>query len=78
MLPSTDIYANVSLYDSNPLLSGYISDGNLKKLSGTANVIADRVGSGSVIYFADNPNFRSFWKSTQRMTLNAIFFGNSF
>lgn len=78
MLPSTDIYANVSLYNSSPLLSGYISDGNLKKLAGTANVIADRVGSGSVIYFADNPNFRSFWKSTQRMTLNAIFFGSSF
>lgn len=79
MQPSNDPYANVSMYvQENPLLSGYISEGNLRLLEGTANVIADKFGSGGVIFFADNPNFRTFWKGTQRMTLNAIFFGNAF
>jgi len=68
-------YANPLMYTANPLLSGYISDKNLVKLANTAAVQIDNVGKGVVITFSDNPNFRAFWYGTNRMFLNAIFFG---
>ena len=68
-------YANPLMYTSNPLLSGYISDSNLTKLKNTAAVQIDNVGKGVVVTFNDNPNFRAFWYGTNRMFLNAIFFG---
>ena len=68
-------YANPLMYSSNPLLSGYISKANLTKLSNTAAVQVDAVGRGKVVSFTDDPNFRAFWYGTNRMFLNAIFFG---
>jgi hypothetical protein len=75
--PVDNPYANVALYTDSPLLSGYISERNLAALPGTASVLAERVGSGTVVAFADNPNFRAFWYGTNRLFLNAIFFGQT-
>lgn len=72
---SKNAYANPLMYEKKPLLSGYISKENAKKLAGTAAVQIDNVGKGTVITFTDNPNFRAFWYGTNRMFLNAIFFG---
>ena len=68
-------YTTVALYEEKPLLSGWISSRNLKELPGTASVIAQRLGSGAVILFVDNPNFRGFWYGTSKLFLNAVFFG---
>lgn len=70
-------YANPLMYTSSPLMSGYISEGNLDKLKNTAAVQVDSLGSGKVITFTDNPNFRAFWYGTNRLFLNAIFFGST-
>lgn len=75
MKRSKNAYANPLMYSNNPLMSGYISDKNLNMLTGTAAVQVDKVGKGTVITFTDNPNFRAFWYGTNRMFLNAIFFG---
>ncbi len=72
---SKNAYANPLMYTLNPLLSGYISAKNLEKLANTAAVQVDKVEKGTVITFTDNPNFRAFWYGTNRMFLNAIFFG---
>ncbi|VAW29330.1 Secreted protein containing N-terminal Zinc-dependent carboxypeptidase related domain, partial [hydrothermal vent metagenome] len=72
---SKNAYANPLMYTLNPLLSGYISAKNLEKLANTAAVQVDKTGRGTVITFTDNPNFRAFWYGTNRMFLNAIFFG---
>ena len=32
-------------------------------------------GRGRVIVMADNPVFRAYWRGTERLLLNAIFFG---
>lgn len=66
----------VWLTDS-PLVSGYISDENLEVIGGTASVIVSSYGSGRVIAFVDNPNFRAFWYGTNKLFANAIFFGNT-
>jgi hypothetical protein len=69
-------YANPVVYTKKPLLSGYVSDQNLKKLSRSAAVVVNSQGSGRVIAFTDNPNFRAFWYGTNKLFMNAIFFGD--
>lgn len=61
----------------NPLASGYISSENLERAPGAASVLVNRYGSGRVIAFVDNPNFRAFWYGTNKLFANAIFFGNT-
>ncbi len=63
-------------YDVNPLWSGYISKPNLKRISGSAGAVVGRFGKGSVVGFADNPNFRGFWYGTNKLFMNAIRFGS--
>jgi hypothetical protein len=60
----------------DPHLSGYVSDENQVRLGGSPSVLADRLGSGSVILLVDNPNFRGYWRGTSRLFLNALFFGD--
>ena len=65
-------------YTDDPLASGYASAANLERLSGKGMLVAERVGSGSVILFADNPNFRAYWLGTKRLFSNSLFFGKAF
>ena len=44
-------------------------------LKGSASLIVSGAGSGRVVLFADNPNFRGTWYGTNKLFLNAIFFG---
>ncbi len=62
-------------YTKNPLLSGYISKENLKTMSETIPFKTARLGKGKVIVFTDNTNFRAFWYGTNKLMMNAIFFG---
>lgn len=73
-----DPYAQVAVYSENPLLSGYASDKRLGELKGTPMLTAERMGSGAVILFADNPNFRATYLGTERLFLNALFLSTAF
>ncbi|WP_422091883.1 M14 family metallopeptidase [Tenacibaculum ovolyticum] len=68
-------YNNPIQYTSNPLLSGYISKENLKALKNTVPFKVERLGAGRVIVFTDNTNFRGFWFGTNKLLMNAMFFG---
>lgn len=70
-------YATPLYYTDEPLASGYISDENLEKLKGTAAIVVSRLGGGRVITMTDNPNFRAFWYGTNKLFMNAIFFGQT-
>jgi len=72
---SIKTYKNAIQYTNNPLLGGYISKENLKHLSGTIPFKVDKLGKGKVIVFTDNTNFRAFWYGTNKLMMNAIFFG---
>lgn len=74
--PERDPFAVVVEYAEYPLLSGYASQRRLDEIAGTPAVIAQRLGSGSVVLFADNPNFRATFAGTEKMFMNAIFFGD--
>ncbi|MGY8915615.1 MAG: hypothetical protein ACKVJF_11115, partial [Flavobacteriales bacterium] len=62
---------------NNPLLSGYISEENLNLLKNSVPFQVNRMGKGRVIVFTDNTNFRAFWYGTNKLLMNAIFFGHS-
>ena len=68
-------YSTPVLYDEKPLLSGYVSPENLKLISGSASVVVRSNGRGRVVLIAEDPNFRAFWYGTNRVFLNALFFG---
>lgn len=70
-------YATPLYLTDNPLASGYISDENLEMVPAIASVIVSQYGSGRVISFVDNPNFRAFWFGTNKLFANALFFGNT-
>ena len=62
-------------YSDKPLVSGYIGADRLAEMSGKAAVIAERHGNGLTVRFANNPIFRGFWRGTERLWVNAIYFG---
>jgi hypothetical protein len=73
--PSKNPYETVARYPDSPLLSGYASAERQKEIGGTAAILASRVGQGTVIRMADNPNFRGVWYGTNKLFLNALYFG---
>jgi len=76
LLPSKTPYSTVAKYTKASHIDGYISKENYKKLSKTASIVVSAIGRGRVVLFADNPNFRGAWYGTNKLFLNAIFFGN--
>ncbi|THD65826.1 zinc carboxypeptidase [Robertkochia marina] len=68
-------YNNPMLYTQDPLLSGYISEENLELLKNSAPFQTNSLGRGQVSGFTDNTNFRAFWYGTNKLLMNAIFFG---
>lgn len=70
-------YANPIVYTSSPLLSGYVHKKNLLKISDSPAVQISAMGSGRVIVFSDNPNFRAFWYGTNKLFFNALYFGHT-
>ncbi|WP_372919567.1 M14 family metallopeptidase [Salegentibacter sp.] len=69
-------YKNPIKYTEEPLLSGYISKPNLDSIAGTVPFKHTGMSRGNVILFTDNTNFRAFWFGTNKLLMNAIFFGD--
>ena len=65
--------------DPDELLgSGFAFPDSLARLAGTPYLVTERVGSGRVVLFLDDPNFRLFWDGLTRLFMNAVLFGPSF
>lgn len=75
--PDSTSYKNPIQYTKTPLQSGYISKINLKAISETRPFVHQSSGRGQVILFTDNTNFRAFWYGTNKLLMNAIFFGDT-
>jgi hypothetical protein len=74
------IIRGVTLINENgsPHIDGYISKKNMEKyLKSSASLIVSKIGSGRVVLFADNPNFRGSWYGTNKLFLNALFLGSN-
>ncbi|MBT8106931.1 MAG: peptidase [Gammaproteobacteria bacterium] len=77
-LPTENPFGTVIAYSDDPVFSGFVSAENQEALAGTPALIAERSGDGSIILFADNPNFRGYWYGTNKLFLNALFFSTVF
>lgn len=75
MEKSKNAYANPLVFTSSPLLSGYISKQNYAKVKEASVAGVSSMGQGRVIGFTDNLCFRAFWFGSNKMLLNAIFYG---
>jgi hypothetical protein len=67
-----NIYNNPVTYTSDPWLSGYCSDKNIDRIKGTAFA---SVHANRIISIYDNTNFRAIWYGTNKIFMNAVFFG---
>ena len=70
-------YKNPVLYTDEPLVSGYISNLNLEALKNTRPFVHQSYGSGDVLLFTDNTNFRAFWYGTTKLFMNSLFFSKA-
>jgi len=68
----SSIYNNPAVYTDKPLLSGYCTQDNLDRIKGSAFV---SIHGTRVISIYDNTNFRAIWFGTNKMFMNAVFFG---
>lgn len=75
--PAKSPYETPVVYTEQPLQSGYISADNLRRLAGSAAVVALPTGRGCVVAMPDDPNFRGFWYGGNRVFFNAIFYGRA-
>ncbi len=74
--PGKSPYNTIAQYTASPLIGGYIHKAEIKKIAGSAAVLFSPEGQGRIILFSDNPNFRGTWYGTNKMFLNALFFGS--
>ena len=72
---SDNPFATPVRYTDKPLLSGYIGEQRLAEMVNQPAVIAERHGKGLVVRFANNPLFRGFWRGTERLWVNSLYFG---
>ena len=73
--------SNVAVFPSTgPLVrAGFTFPENTERLlRGTALLVEEPVGDGHVILFANEPMFRGWWRSLDRLVLNGIVLGPAF
>nr|WP_297916252.1 M14 family metallopeptidase [uncultured Allomuricauda sp.] len=77
LAPSKNEFSTVAKYAADPHIDGFITKKNLEEnLKPSASLVVSKMGSGRVVLFADNPNFRGSWYGTNRLFLNALFLGD--
>ncbi|HEV2879674.1 MAG TPA: M14 family zinc carboxypeptidase [Pyrinomonadaceae bacterium] len=60
-------------------IAGFIWPNNTERLlRGTAHVIEEPTGRGHVILYAEDPNYRGFWRATTRLFFNSFLFQPTF
>ncbi len=65
---------NVATIKKQKPTAGFVGN-NIKKLINDGTLIGELpMGRGTVIFFADDPIFRSFWENGKLMFCNAVFF----
>ncbi len=74
--PSKNPFSTVAKMTANPRLSGYVHASNLEKIKNSPSLMVSAVGQGRAILFIDDPNFRGYWYGTNKLFLNALFFGS--
>lgn len=76
--PSRDKRVVAHYADAEALhIAGHLWPENRERLPGAVFLYEERVGRGRVIRFAEDPNFRGYWRGADRLFLNAVLLGPS-
>jgi hypothetical protein len=65
---------NVGVIKQGNQISGFVGNAIKNKIKDGTVIAVQDFGSGRIVYFADNPLFRSFWENGKLMFANAVFF----
>lgn len=76
ILPTDNKLRTPLTYTKNPVISGNVLKRVAAEYSEAPVAIVSRLGRGKVIGFSVDTNFRSVWYGTNKLTANAIFWGN--
>jgi len=68
----------VTIDEKDPLISGVAWPESLQRIKGSVYLVCEPLGRGNVITFADEPNYRHFWRGTLPLFLNAVIYSPSF
>ena len=64
---------NVGIIKKENIVSGFVGSVVKEKMKDGTVLAVQSYGSGTVVYFTDNPVFRSFWEDGKLLLTNAIF-----
>ncbi len=64
--------------DDNAHISGHVWEENIERLPESVVVYEQRNGRGRVVLFTEDPNYRGYLRSMDRMFLNAVIMGTGF
>lgn len=64
---------NVGIAEKKPIVNGFVGNKLKKQMENFLVFGAEDLGRGQVIYFCDNPLFRSFWENGKLLFANAVF-----
>lgn len=64
---------NVGVLKRDNYVAGFVGQSTKKKLVDGLIFGVQDIGSGTIVYLADNPLFRSFWESGKLLFSNAVF-----
>lgn len=65
---------NVGILKNDNQIAGFVGNKLTDKIKDGTVIGVQPMGNGTVIYFADNPIFRSFWENGKLIFANAVFF----
>ena len=67
----------IVIADGESKISGHAWEENLERTPNSVFAYEERVGSGRVIAFSEDINFRGYWRGANRLFLNAVILGPS-
>ncbi len=74
LLPPDDGW-NVGVFERSEPISGFMGFEMKKRIAHSLAFGSESYGKGEILYFAESPITRGFWRSGQLLLANAIFFG---
>ena len=72
--PAANPYGQPGTYAEEPLMAGFLSAENRDRLAGGTALSVTRHGPGVVVRIADDYLFRGYWRGTETLFANALFF----
>ena len=74
-LPLGIKYSEPVTFDSQPYLSGWVSEENIDRIKDAPVVSVQSIKNGKLISYHEDLNFRGIWLGTNKLFSNSVFFG---